>query len=513
MPRVTPQFGDIIAGVGAAVSLNRVAIAERGTNACFLDPTRAMYQRLMDAKTDRWKLEVYDLATQQFHDVPYGERGAHRLAARGGRWMAWVNKVGVYDETGTIWPYAALAADGAGRAAIGQDGTVGFVRDYQGGHGLQLLATNGETVDLPDIAIVSLAIYDRSVAVWVEHGQIKAYGRQDPAPQAEPVSSARPLKVGSVWLLLVTTNDRLLLRRWETPVGKVIVPTPTGFSADAAPMTATTARVAWSVTLGERPEDILFLDVALDELVEPLGAPAPVPVPVPEPPKEPIPMPSVNHADLVQRVAAKMPPDGTLAGNFAFVNAVRVAANDGAGFVKSSQGGENTIAYAGGYVRTSRLVYSDGHLYKLIADAGPGGANRPQWVDEGPNDPGLYVVATVDPLPVPAPPSETGDLAQLRAENARLRTEATLAAAARAALERELADLKAQHRVEPPSYDAMMQLVSDMNVAYRGAQRKKEKDKRDITPAAVAHLVRRYLLEGYTVAALMADARERGAGA
>lgn len=135
---------------------------------------------------------------------------------------------------------------------------------------------------------------------------------------------------------------------------------------------------------------------------KPKKPPVVPPTPVPTKPE---PSMSVNHLDIVQRVAQTTKPDGTLDGNFAFISAVRMAANDGAGFVKSAAGKENTIGYGDGFVRTSRLVYADGHMYKLIADAGPGGANRPQWADEGMDDPALFVkAAEVSPKTEPPPP-------------------------------------------------------------------------------------------------------------
>lgn len=279
MPRVS-QYSDWISGVGAGVALNGAEIAPRGTVACFLDPTRVIYNRRFTVgPPEKWGLEVYDVATKEHEPVSFGERGANFLSARGGRWMAFLAGVGVYDATGTIWPAAGLAGVGTdGRGAIGADGTIGFIRDYQGGHGLQLLTPSGEAVDLPDVAISSLSIYDRALAVWVEGGQVRAWGRSQPAVQAEPVSSARVVTTGGEWFLLVTTNTRLILRQWDAPIGKVIVPTPTGFAGDAAALSASKIRVVWSRTVGERPEDIEFQDVAVADLIEPIAAPA-VPIP------------------------------------------------------------------------------------------------------------------------------------------------------------------------------------------------------------------------------------------
>ena len=38
----------------------------------------------------------------------------------------------------------------------------------------------------------------------------------------------------------------------------------------------------------------------------------------------------------------------------------------------------------------SRVMYPDGDLYKLVTDAGDGGANAPQWTREDPIDPARW---------------------------------------------------------------------------------------------------------------------------
>ena len=55
---------------------------------------------------------------------------------------------------------------------------------------------------------------------------------------------------------------------------------------------------------------------------------------------------------------------------------------EGAGLLIKN-GGENIIAWQGYLFAASRLLYPDGHLFKVIYDAGPGGANGPSWQDEG----------------------------------------------------------------------------------------------------------------------------------
>jgi hypothetical protein len=62
--------------------------------------------------------------------------------------------------------------------------------------------------------------------------------------------------------------------------------------------------------------------------------------------------------------------------------------------VKTS--GENIVPWQGNIFSAGRICYPDGHIYKVIGDVGPGGANTPSWSDNGFVDPSLYVPA-IDP--------------------------------------------------------------------------------------------------------------------
>jgi len=58
--------------------------------------------------------------------------------------------------------------------------------------------------------------------------------------------------------------------------------------------------------------------------------------------------------------------------------------------------GENTVPWLGMTFSASRVCFADGHIYKIIGDAGPGGANSPSWGDNGFVDQSSYVAA-IDP--------------------------------------------------------------------------------------------------------------------
>jgi hypothetical protein len=88
------------------------------------------------------------------------------------------------------------------------------------------------------------------------------------------------------------------------------------------------------------------------------------------------PVDSVGDMEVVKRVAWLLRGEG------------------GGLLIKSS--GDNVILWQGYPLSCSRVCYPDGHIYKLMSDAGPGGSNAPKWEDNGFVDRALYVPA-IDP--------------------------------------------------------------------------------------------------------------------
>lgn len=69
---------------------------------------------------------------------------------------------------------------------------------------------------------------------------------------------------------------------------------------------------------------------------------------------------------------------------------------EGAGLlIKTS--GDGIVLWQGYSFSASRVCYPDGHIFKVLIDAGPGGSNLPEWADNDFVDPSLYVPA-IDPI-------------------------------------------------------------------------------------------------------------------
>jgi hypothetical protein len=139
-----------------------------------------------------------------------------------------------------------------------------------------------------------------------------------------------------------------------------------------------------------------------------LPGPAPAPPPPPPPPPPPDPPSQPPHeawedcgalsdkGDLVSCVHDWVNPGSS--GTLAFEVTKRVAwllRGEGAGLL-IKDGGENIISWQGHSFSISRICYPDGHIYKVISDAGDGGTNGATWADNGFVDPGLYLAA-IDP--------------------------------------------------------------------------------------------------------------------
>jgi len=100
---------------------------------------------------------------------------------------------------------------------------------------------------------------------------------------------------------------------------------------------------------------------------------------------------------LVKCIHASMPsPPRNEVEAFEVTKRVAWALRNKGGGLLIKNGGENIVSWQGYSFSASRVCFPDGHIYKVISDAGPGGANGPTWSDNDFVDRALYVPA-IDP--------------------------------------------------------------------------------------------------------------------
>jgi len=105
---------------------------------------------------------------------------------------------------------------------------------------------------------------------------------------------------------------------------------------------------------------------------------------------------TANPAALVVCVHSAVQPTNS-PGGLEVVKRVAWLMRAQGGGLLIKEGGENVVLWQGYSFSSSRMCYSDGHIYKLIGAAGPGaGGNTPGYADDGFVDKALFVPA-IDP--------------------------------------------------------------------------------------------------------------------
>jgi hypothetical protein len=141
------------------------------------------------------------------------------------------------------------------------------------------------------------------------------------------------------------------------------------------------------------------------------NSPAPAPAPAPPAAQEPAPAPPSADDDVfgctrmlpdklkyVECIHARIRPTDEVS---AFEVTKRVAwglRNEGAGLLLKPAG-ENIVSWRGYSFAAGRIIYADGHLFKVLTDVGRGGTNGPSWQDEGYLDPSRRLPALDPKLP------------------------------------------------------------------------------------------------------------------
>lgn len=268
----------------------------------------------------------------------------------------------------------------------------------------------------------------------------------------------------------------------------------------------------------------------LAALIAASAPPAPVPVPIPDP-RSPIPVPeptpmseplAASVVAIITRYTARfpVPSGGPNPADDAFENRCRTwvfGLAEQACFETSDPRWGVKNAGGGRPQSKDSLTFNGPALinYDLLSGVGTGSptlVGHPSGEDITGQT--FIPVKPVDhlggaaPAPTPAPgptapPTDSGELAALRADVAALTQTVHDQHATIADLSEQLAAV-----TTTPTYDQTQDLSHRADAAFQGAQKAKKKTPLD--PQAMAHLTWRYLREGYTLEQLVAEAAERG---
>ena len=215
----------------------------------WLDDDTVLVQLAPTAILATWRPHE-DKALPQTLEPP---RGANFFCAGGGRWLAQLvdEHTGVYGSLGSL-PSAGLLWRGAS-----PDGTLGYIPDYQRGIGLVLVAPDGSRTVVEHVVCSEAQVLGPGVAIW----KGGAVGR---APVRPALPNAQNLLLCRVadedWLVYWAEGVGLVAQMDGAPDGYVLETRPVAFNHDVRAVNDE-LMVAWSLTQGERPQDLVKLVV------------------------------------------------------------------------------------------------------------------------------------------------------------------------------------------------------------------------------------------------------------
>ncbi len=288
MPKFNTR-GDILAGGGGERgSLNFAYWSFPTTGGgCWFDDDHALLQL-----TDPPRLALVDILTKTGESLQ-PERGANSFSAGGGKFLAHLAGTGVYGDVPSVLPAAGLPNNGVGR-----DGTRVYTPDALFGYGLHGINPDGTTFDIPEAVPDDVQIFGPSCLIW----KGGAFGRAKPRPALSDISGLLLVSyIGEDWLLYWSNSAGLILQRDGSDSGWVLDTRDMEFGRDIIVLNDA-IRIVWSITSGERPEDIVVLKVRGDSVTylryavgwapqtpvwKRLDAPIDPPIDPPDPPIDP----------------------------------------------------------------------------------------------------------------------------------------------------------------------------------------------------------------------------------
>jgi hypothetical protein len=291
MPRLNSR-GQALMGVGDGVlSLDRVRIYDGlGGRVCWYDDDTPIAQ-IQDA-AGKYTLGLYRDGVMRA--IPFTE-GCTFLAAGGDRYQVYLATTPsrCLGSLGEL-PGAGLCADeGTGVAAAGPDGTIAFTRNQQTGTGFVLAAPGVDPKDWFEYfkPVRDLQVLGPRAAAWTEAQRICVAGVSVPSQIAPAWRPRVAFVAGAAWIVYWTEVLGLVAHPWQDASrGFVIQLGDRAFNHDAVGLDGS-LRVAFSLTQGEGPYDLVTVDRRPDVDTVDLWRLLPQPIPPipPQPPTPPVP--------------------------------------------------------------------------------------------------------------------------------------------------------------------------------------------------------------------------------
>lgn len=206
-------------GVGGGyASVDNAPVATGGV-AGFVDDDRLFF----NCGDLGWVAATYNLTTRAIDravadpgDPRYG-RGFNAGGAGGGLWAGWLSGFGLYTSEGLVLPTAGLLA-------VGPDGAIGYVPDYQVGTPAVCRERDGREWTITAGLCEYLQLLGDGRALWREGDQLRVAGIPQPLQIGTPYW-ARAHEIGDRWWISYWSDVvGLVLHPFDELVGVVIVP-------------------------------------------------------------------------------------------------------------------------------------------------------------------------------------------------------------------------------------------------------------------------------------------------
>jgi hypothetical protein len=256
------KYGEWCAGIGSVgVSWGSVTgigtvIWPTGGGAHWLDDDTVIAQNCPGGVCGIWSYNV-----RLSSEVLISDKGANDLSAKSGVWAAWLGgnpAYGVFSSTGKLLPKAGLSV-----TSVGSDGSIAIKRSYQGIGNWDVHEMTGAVWLLTGGDASSIHLLGSRKASWIEGGFPKVTDLVPrPNPRATPIYWLRMLETPNGWWCLYNVGNDTVLHPVASAEG-YIVAQGNAFQPDLMLYAPNVIRVVYSLTAGERPEDIVVLDVDL----------------------------------------------------------------------------------------------------------------------------------------------------------------------------------------------------------------------------------------------------------